>query len=71
MLSTAINNDVTCFCIRFFSNFAFVELPNKNLQQIEADRLKLHLAKTPTERFRLMIHLFKLQQQLKKANPPK
>ncbi len=49
----------------------FVELHHKNLLQHDAERIKLRLAKTPTARFRLMINLFKLQQKLKKANPPK
>ncbi len=36
----------------------------------EEERLEKRLATAPTERFRLMINLFKLNQKLKLANQP-
>ena len=48
-----------------------MELHNKNLAQVDIARLKQRLTKTPTERFRLMINLFKLNQKLRKNNPLK
>lgn len=56
---------------KFFSKFAIVELHNKNLAEVDIARLKQQLTKTPTERFRLMINLFKLNQKLRKNNPLK
>ena len=45
--------------------------PNKQLLTTDEERLNKRLATTPTERFRLMINLFKLNQKLKRANQPK
>ena len=43
----------------------------KRILTTEEERLEKRLATTPTERFRLMINLFKLYQKLKRANQPK
>lgn len=43
----------------------------KRILITEEERLEKRLATTPTERFRLMINLFKLNQKLKRANQPK
>ena len=48
-----------------------METPTKHNLTTDEERLKKRLATTPTERFRLMINLFKLNQKLKRANQPK
>lgn len=40
----------------------------KRILTTEKERLEKRLATTPTERFRLMINLFKLNQKLRRAN---
>jgi hypothetical protein len=43
--------------------------PKVKLLKTEEERLHQRLAKTPTERFRLMINLFKLNKKIRAANP--
>ena len=60
-----------CDLIIILINFVIVQTPNKQLLTTDEERLSKRLATTPTERFRLMINLFKLNQKLKRANQPK
>jgi hypothetical protein len=60
-----------CDLIVILINFVIAQTPTKQILITDAERLNKHLATTPTERFRLMIHLFKLNQKLKRANQPK
>ena len=59
-----------CDLIIILINFVNVQAPNKQLLTTDEERLNKRLATTPTERFRLMINLFKLNQKLKRANQP-
>jgi hypothetical protein len=60
-----------CDLIIILINFVIVQTPNKQLLTTDEERLNKRLATTPTERFRLLINLFKLNQKLKRANQPK
>ena len=53
------------------AKFVFLQTPTKRILTTEAERLEIRLATAPTERFRLMINLFKLNQKLKRANQSK
>ncbi len=47
-----------------------MQTTNNQLLTTDEERINKRLATTPTERFRLMINLFKLNQKLKRANNP-
>lgn len=60
-----------CGNILILAKFVNVQKITKRILTTEDERLEKRLATTPTERFRLMINLFKLNQKLKRANQPK
>lgn len=60
-----------CGNILILAKFVIVQKTTKRILTTEEERLEKRLATTPTERFRLMINLFKLNQKLKRANQPK
>lgn len=59
-----------CGNILILAKFVNVQKITKRILTTEEERLEKRLATTPTERFRLMINLFKLNQKLKRANQP-
>ncbi len=48
-----------------------MQTTNEQLLTTDVERLNKRLAATTTERFRLMINLFKLNQKLQRANQTK
>ena len=59
-----------CDLIIILIDFVIVQTTNNQLLTTDEERINKRLATTPTERFRLMINLFKLNQKLKRANNP-
>jgi hypothetical protein len=60
-----------CDLIIILINFIIVQTTNEQLLTTDVERLNKRLAATTTERFRLMINLFKLNQKLQRANQTK
>ena len=59
-----------CDLIIILINFIIAQTTNEQLLTTDVERLNKRLAATTTERFRLMINLFKLNQKLKRTNIP-